>query len=317
MAEKKPVSFRVPEDVSKLIDQLREKSGMEPGDWFTTVIQTLAEKDILEGTVRISPDLAKAFESDVTKLNTALDVVRQTYINQMSGLKNHMDKLEQQHQKQVDDIIAKHQQQLSIVATKRDELEMQLKNAIEERHQAEQFAKEIRHERELLDKDFANLSTQLESAHDTIKQRDERITGLTNDVVMLNSERAKIQGLHNENESCHAEISRLRDASRDFEGQTASLAAELERVRTKAKLDTATAIAQYEAETQQRIADRFEDYQNRINALHDKLEAERDASTQLRTEMSILRNKLEAEQDASTQLQAEMAILRNNQSNAD
>ena len=286
MADTKPVSFRVPEEVSRLIEQLREKSGMEPGAWFVSVIQALAERDIFDDTVRISPDLAKAFESDVDKLNNALDVVKQTYINQMTGLKVHLDKVEQRHQKQMEDLTAKHQEQSNTIAAKREELETQLRVETEIRHQAEQCEKEAGHEYELLRKDHTNLGLQLQSANDSLKQRDERIAALTNDVVDLNAERAKVQPLRDENDAYRQELAAVKDTVHDLQNQIASRNAELERVRTQAQLDIATAVVRKEAETQERVAGRFEDYQNRINAMHDKLEAEREESGRLRQELA-------------------------------
>lgn len=287
MAETKPVSFRVPEEVSKLIEQLREKSGLESGPWFISVIRALAERDILDETVRIAPDLARAFESDVDKLNNALDVIKQTYINQMSGLKTHLDKVEQHHQKQMEDLSTKHQEQLNTLVARKEELEYQLRTETQLRHQAEQQEKEAEHESELLRRDYTNLNLQLQTTNEALKQREERIAELTSNIVDLNAERTKFQALRDENETYHQEMASLKDSVHDLNNQVASLKAEADRVRTQAQLDIATAVARKEAEVQERVSGRFEDYQNRINVLLDKLEAEREESARLRHELAL------------------------------
>lgn len=84
--ETKVKGFRINPQTISVVDQLIKNSGMEPGEWFSEVVQKLATNELTLDKDGISPALRQHFNSDVAALKEATSLITTTFINQMNRI---------------------------------------------------------------------------------------------------------------------------------------------------------------------------------------------------------------------------------------
>ncbi|OIJ09468.1 hypothetical protein BKP35_16570 [Anaerobacillus arseniciselenatis] len=186
-------------------DKIQEQLNKGNSDLFRAWVMEL-EKDLVTGELTsMSPDLARSFEEDLRKLTDALQVINNLFVNQMKGLDT---KLEAERIKQQ----TKHEREIAAVETESAKV----------REENAEIKEEIAHLK-LENQSIKNENEKLLPANEQLKSsvvdKENIISGLQADVLRLNEEVTKLQGMKEQNEKLLSQVSEMKDTVNDLVNQ--------------------------------------------------------------------------------------------------
>jgi DNA repair exonuclease SbcCD ATPase subunit len=172
MSEKKTWGVKVTRDVEERFKELIERSGKGSGEFFEDLVHELEmQKTLDKSDDELSPAIRKHFESDIQKLNNAMNSIRSIFTGQMENLSVERDQIQRKFYKELNTV----SEELKQARESRDEFQKQYLAGKRE-------LTELTKVHELTIKEKEALTSRSEDQQQLIQDRNDKIQDLKNEI---------------------------------------------------------------------------------------------------------------------------------------